>query len=81
MAITIRDLDQSRELDCRAMATVRGGMFDPSKIVINPQIGASVSQVFDIQILNGADFSGAAFAFDFAPAAANAVKMPGLPTA
>ena len=90
MSILIRDLVQSRELDRRAMAAVRGGMFDPSQIVINPQVQVSqntmVSQVFDISILNGADFGGAKsvdFGLTFSPvaAAANTVRMPALPFA
>jgi hypothetical protein len=70
------------------MAAVRGGSFDPSQIVIKPQVSVSqnttVSQVFDISILNGADFRGVkSFDFDlnFSPvaAAANTLKMPALP--
>ena len=88
MSLLIRDLALSRELDRRAMAAVRGGMFDPSQIVINPQVQVSqntvVSQVFDISILNGANFGGAKsvdFALNFSPVAvaANTVKMPAFP--
>jgi hypothetical protein len=63
--IMIRDLAQSRELDCKAMSAVRGG-FAGTNVINNLNLGIGVSNtlIMPISVLNGS-WVGAPVSADF----------------